>query len=299
VSAPLELAILYRGPLSSCNYACRYCPFAKHDETAAEHAADGRALERFLRWVEGRRGDRLAVFFTPWGEALIRRRYQQALVRLTALPQVTKAAIQTNLSCRLDWVEACDRGKLALWATYHPTQVRREAFLSRCRELDRRGVRYSVGAVGLRSQTAEIEALRRELPGHVYLWINAYRRAPGAGTAADAERLTAVDPLFPLNLRPHPSLGRPCRTGHRAIAVDGEGTVRRCHFVHRPLGNLYAPDFEQLLRPRSCPNLTCGCHIGYVHLDELGLQDVFGDGLLERIPADWANRSPVEGPLGA
>jgi MoaA/NifB/PqqE/SkfB family radical SAM enzyme len=287
MTEPLELAILYRGPLSSCNYACRYCPFAKHAETAAEHAADGRALERFLRWVEGRRGDRLAVFFTPWGEALVRRRYQQALVRLTALPQVTKAAIQTNLSCRLDWVEACDRDKLALWATFHPSQVPRATFLARCLELDRRGVRFSVGAVGLPSQTAEIEALRRDLPGHVYLWINAYRRAPAAGSPADVARLTAVDPLFPLNLRPQRSLGRPCRTGQSVISVDGEGTVRRCHFVRRPLGNLYAPDFERLLRPRACPNLTCGCHIGYVHLDDLGLQDVFGDGLLERIPAGW------------
>ena len=26
--------ILYRGPLSSCNYGCEYCPFAKHAESA-------------------------------------------------------------------------------------------------------------------------------------------------------------------------------------------------------------------------------------------------------------------------
>ena len=25
----MNLSILYRGPLSSCNYACGYCPFAK------------------------------------------------------------------------------------------------------------------------------------------------------------------------------------------------------------------------------------------------------------------------------
>ena len=29
---------------------------------------------------------------------------------------------------------------------------------------------------------------------------------------------------------------------------------------------------------------TCGCHIGYIHLDELGLYEVFGEGLMERIP---------------
>ena len=43
----MNLSILYRGPLSSCNYGCTYCPFAKHAETAAEHEVDQRALEHF------------------------------------------------------------------------------------------------------------------------------------------------------------------------------------------------------------------------------------------------------------
>ena len=46
-----HLSVIYRGPLSSCNYACPYCPFAKHTESAAEHAADARALTRFADWA--------------------------------------------------------------------------------------------------------------------------------------------------------------------------------------------------------------------------------------------------------
>ena len=42
------LRILYRGPLSSCNYGCPYCPFAKHHETAAELKVD-RACCKGLR----------------------------------------------------------------------------------------------------------------------------------------------------------------------------------------------------------------------------------------------------------
>ena len=121
----MNLAILYRGPLSSCNYGCPYCPFAKHHETRAEHAADQVALERFVAWVAAQSGVRIAVFFTPWGEALIRRRYQRAIVELTNLPNVTKVAIQTNLSARLDWAESCDRSRLGLWATYHPGETSR------------------------------------------------------------------------------------------------------------------------------------------------------------------------------
>lgn len=280
----MKLSILYRGPLSSCNYACVYCPFAKHAETRAEHDADARALARFLDWVERRPDDQISVFFTPWGEALIRKRYQQALVQLSNLPHVEKVAIQTNLSSRFDWIDACDKRSLGLWATFHPTQTPLARFLARCQDLDRRGVRLSVGVVGLKEHAAAIEALRAALPPHIYLWINAYKRVPDYYTPAEIEQFTAVDPLFPVNNQRHPSLGRACRSGTSVISVDGEGTIRRCHFVRTPIGNIYEPDFEQCLAAQPCPNETCGCHIGYVHMHDLPLYEVFGDGVLERIP---------------
>jgi hypothetical protein len=281
----MNLSVLYRGPLSSCNYACDYCPFAKRTETADELATDRRALERFVDWCAGRTGDRLGVLFTPWGEALVRRWYQDALVRLTNLPTVCKAAIQTNLSCRLDWVRSCDKAKLGLWCTYHPSEVRRDRFVARCRELLDCGVRFSVGVVGLREHRDEIVALRRELPEGVYLWINAYKRQPGYYDEELLDLFTGIDPLFPVNNTHHSTRGESCRAGSGVIAVDGDGTVRRCHFIKQPIGNIYEPGFEECLVERPCPNETCGCHIGYVHLDRLGLYDVFGDGVLERVPA--------------
>jgi MoaA/NifB/PqqE/SkfB family radical SAM enzyme len=289
----LSLSILYRGPLSSCNYACAYCPFAKRRESAVELNRDRAALARFLDWVTARPAeDRLGILFTPWGEALTRRWYRDALVRLTGLPQVVRAAVQTNLSCGLSWVDDCDRSRLALWATFHPTQVSRRRFLAKCRELDRRGARYSVGVVGLREHFAEIEALRNELSPHIYLWINAYKDQPDYYRREETEWLASIDPLFPVNNHRHPSLGRACRAGNTVVSVDGDGTVRRCHFIRAPLGNLYDPGFERVLAKRPCTNATCGCHIGYVHMPDLGLDEVFGDGVLERIPAwpIWQDR---------
>ena len=282
----LTLSILYRGPLSSCNYACEYCPFAKHHETARELAVDRRALDRLVSWAVARPAeDRISILFTPWGEALTRRWYREALVRLSRLPQVEKVAIQTNLSVPIDWVEPADKSRLALWVTYHPSEVDRAGFLGRCRELDRRGVRYSVGMVGMREHRAEAEALRRELASGVYLWINAYKRKPDYYDESELRLFEAIDPLFPFNTRRHPSRGMACRTGREVIAVDGDGTMRRCHFIEEPIGNLYDPLFESGLIERACTNATCGCHIGYVHLDRLGLGSIFGTGILERIPA--------------
>ncbi len=288
----MTLSILYRGPLSSCNYACGYCPFAKRTETAAELAHDRDCLERFVGWADGRAYP-VGVLFTPWGEALVRRWYQDALAALTNMPNVVKAAIQTNLSCKLDWTDGCDKAKLALWCTYHPGETTRERFLAKCRELIERGVRFSVGVVGLKDHLAEIAALRAELPPAVYLWVNAYKREPDYYTPQMVDALTAIDPLFPVNNTRHPSRGQPCRTGHTVVSVAGDGTARRCHFVDTPIGNIYDADFESCLMPRPCPNATCGCHIGYVHLQPLGLSERFGAGVLERVPLA---RRASEGP---
>src|SRR5262249_11906143 len=258
------LSILYRGPLASCNYACGYCPFAKRKDSRAALAQDRAQLERFVAWVAERNGPG-SILFPPWGEALIRKHYRAAMTRLSHLPQVRRVAAQTNLSFPLGWLSACDRQRLALWCTYHPGEVTRETFLGRCRTLDEHGVRYSVGIVGIKEHFDEIEALRRALDPRVYLWINAYKREDGYYARADIDRLAAIDPLFELNNQVGESAGRGCRAGHPAITVDGDGTARRCHFIREPIGNIYAPDFDNRLKPRVCSGSVCRCHIGYVH----------------------------------
>ncbi|NES23654.1 MAG: radical SAM protein [Symploca sp. SIO3E6] len=278
------ITILYRGPLVSCNYGCQYCPFAKRSQLAEELAIDRQALARFTDWVTQNQQHRFSVLFTPWGEALIHPWYQQALAQLTQLPNIDKAAIQTNLSCKLDWVEDCNKDKLALWSTFHPEWVSRQQFLSKCLELDQRGFRFSVGVVGFPKFKSEIAALRRELPPHIYLWINAVKRELPLLSVEDRQFFESIDPLFHLNTHHYPSSGKSCRAGASVISVNGEGAIQRCHFIKQPIGNIYDPNFELALFERPCTNQTCHCHIGYVHLDYLELAKVFGSGILERIP---------------
>jgi hypothetical protein len=281
-----ERNLLYRGSLASCNYGCGYCPFAKRPSSRAELQQDAREVDRFVAWVAAQRR-RLSILFTPWGEALTRAYYRRALVSLAELPHVRRVAIQTNLSAPLDDFSHAQRQTLAFWATFHPREVPLPRFLARCRALDAKGIHYSVGVVGLREHFDAIEELRRALPPSVYLWINAFKRVPDYYEPADLARLQALDPYFHWNLRHHPSAGRPCAAGETTFAVDGGGNVRRCHFIPEIIGNLYDPDVAGCLKPRKCSNATCGCHIGYVHLRELRLGDLYGAGLLERIPERW------------
>jgi hypothetical protein len=282
-----DVTILYRGPLSSCNYDCCYCPFAKRHEDAEQLLTDRLALEKFVNWCLQYSGGSLSVFFTPWGEALTRKWYHVAIQQLSHLPFVRRVAVQTNLSWNLDWLSQCQRERLGFWCTYHPSQIRRDDFLEQCRVLRSHGVAHSVGMVARPEDYDEIEAMRATLPVDTYLWLNAWDIQDGQKyqySEEERRRLTNVDPHFPVNTLDHPSKGFPCRTGADVFSVDGHGEVRRCHFVKARIGNLYDPDwtFPDVSLP--CPASTCGCHIGYIHLPHLKQADIYGDGLLERIP---------------
>ena len=280
------LSILYRGRLSSCNYDCGYCPFAKTRDTRASLQRDAADLGRFVDWVAGAVDTPISVLFTPWGEALVRRHYREAMLRMSHLPHVRRVVAQTNLCFGMHWLDDVDRSRFALWCTYHPGQVTRSAFVARCWRLRELGIRFSVGMVALDAHLDEIERLREELPADVFFWLNAYdERGPDYYTATAIDRLQSIDPWFGWNLSPAPSLGAPCDAGEHTVSVDGDGNVQRCHFVKQPLGNLYDGSFRAQLRPRTCPNTVCDCFIGYVHRQDLPFATDFAEGRLERIPA--------------
>ena len=275
------LSILYRGSLLSCNYDCSYCPFAKAQDSRESLAKDAAELSRFVDWV-GRQTRTINILFTPWGEAFIRRYYQEAISTLGKMPQVGRVAIQTNLSLSTGAIERCSSDKLALWCTYHPSQTSQKVFITKCQWLLKQNIRFSVGMVGNRSELDSIHSMRKALPKEVYLWINANRDEQATYHIQELSLLKNIDPLFEYNLHHYPSFGKPCNTGSTVISVDGNGNVQRCHFVKQSLGNLYDGSFKTTTA--TCPNVSCDCHIGYIHMPELNVNRLFKGGLLERIP---------------
>ncbi len=278
------LTLHYRGRLASCNYACPYCPFAKRRDSRATLQMDARELQRFVEWV-GSQGREMRVVLTPWGEALIRRHYQQAVLSLARLPHVSQVSAQTNLPGPLAWLEASPRNKVSLWCTFHPGQTSIERFVSRCRTLAILGIRHSVGVVAMHAHYPAIRELRVALPADVPMWFNAYdRRGPRYYTAEDLRWLESIDPYFVYNHSPGHSRGAPCRAGEQTLMVDGDGNVQRCHFIPTRLGNLYADPLPTMLKERACSRFKCDCYLGYAHRKDLPFDEAFGDGLPARVP---------------
>jgi MoaA/NifB/PqqE/SkfB family radical SAM enzyme len=294
----MSLLVLFRTRLEWCNYTCWYCPWnALHQHVPAEAFRDdearlGRILDRVAELP-----DRVEFFITPKAEYLVLPYWRRAIGRLLALPQVDRVTVQTNLSFDLaEFLGGIDARKLALWATYHPTETT-GADLDRLYEkwdlLRRQGIPFSVGIVGTRENLPDLQRLRLRLPPEVYLWVNAYQREPNYYTADELEEIREIDPHFDLNNQNYPSLGRPCTAGQRAVYLDDEGDLRRCFFVGAVLGNLFQDGWRTLDSPAPCPRTGCHCYVGHMHIVELDFRSLYGRDLAVRIPAAWRGwRSP-------
>jgi hypothetical protein len=276
-------SLMYRGFLTSCNYGCCYCPFAKRVESRGRLQRDKDSVGRFTGWISQQVDQQWKILFTPWGEALVRPWYRDAMMRLSHLPNVVSVTAQTNLSCDIKWLRQCDETRIGLWATFHPTEAVASDFIRKVLQLRDWGVRLSVGMVAVPEFLNEIEAMRRQLPPEIYMWLNAQQPRSRPYRDDEVAKLSEVDPHFRLTLRRQPSLGKVCRTGEWTFTVDGYGDMRRCHFVDEIIGNIYTADWQSALRPRSCPNRFCDCFLGKAQLQADRLSPFFGDYLLDRV----------------
>lgn len=220
------------------------------------------------------------------GEGLIHRWYREALIELSHMEHVDKVAIQTNLSCGLDWAERLNADKAAFWITYHPGQTAESAFLAQCMELYRQGIPFSVGSVGVKSSFGALASLRQALPSDIYMWVNAFKDKKNYYSKADSDFLGGIDPHFDRNATDYDSFGRECRTGRDVFYVQGSGQVKRCYKDRGVIGHLYRDGLHGLSAERPCRMKGCDCYIGYIHMPGLRLDDVYGSRLLERIASD-------------
>ncbi len=238
--------ITWRGHLRSCNYACDYCPFAKKAPSADEHGQDAAALLRFCRFLEETPFEHpISVLLAPYGEALMHKRYPEALARLSRNPAVRQASCQTNMSLAPEVflqqlrAEGADLSRLALWATFHPAFATPEEFAEKTRMLAQH-LRMAVGAVGDPAALPALHRLKALLPAGASFWINAMDGLNRAYTAGEKDALTALDARFPLELRPHAPDLLNCSAGRSSLFVLADGSAYPCNRSKLKLGNIYA-----------------------------------------------------------
>ncbi len=202
-----------------------------------------------------------------------------------------------------------DPATLALWFTYHPW-TDHPATVSGVvpaasrpwREVSRRGGR-GCGRSCRPPRNSDQRSRRRCTS------VSTPRRERGYSAAEEADwpRSTLGSATVRAPIRASALPAAPERACSRCSAMGRYGAATSWH---RPWetctkgGYRTAPPAPERAGPppprcSGCPNQVCDCHIGYVHMRELPLYELFGDGVLERIPcqAPAPRRPPLDGQV--
>ena len=54
------------------------------------------------------------------------------------------------------------------------------------------------------------------------------------------------------------------------------------------VGNLFTDGWVTLPEAEPCPNATCHCYVGHMHIPDLDFRRVYGGDLAVRIPEGWS-----------
>lgn len=248
--------IFYRGALTSCNYACSYCPFSKRTMTKAQRKKDESALWKF---VEARKleTEKHAVQIVPYGEALIHEYYWRALAELSKIEAEEYTGCQTNLSFSVEnmlqvYEEHQGRKeKLRLWCTFHPSMTSVEAFVEQCHKLQLAGISFCVGMVGDPEEIPALLELRKRLPASIYLWINKMdgRRKPY--TTEEVEVFQSVDPYFFLQMQHRRADLQKCR---KSVFIEADDSRYFCNLHAAAKGSTTM---------EGCGRAECNCYLAY------------------------------------
>ena len=251
--------IYYKGHAKDCNYSCSYCPFAKNTES--KHDIDKKYLNKFVDYIENTKfNHQISIMFTPYGEALTKKYYYDAISRLSKCNHVESVSCQTNASFSpkvfLNYLEQSNANfnKISLWASFHKEMTTIDAFIANILELHSK-INLSVGTIGFAKDKTEIELLRKLLPLDIYLWVN-----KPEGTKADYMDFSYIDPLYKLEDKVLKCDINHCNAGIDSILVKESGNIYLCHLSKKSSGNLYT-NFE-IDRVQLG---ACHCYLTYCH----------------------------------
>lgn len=291
--------VLYRGILKSCNYRCSYCPLSKHPASKRELLKDRSRWEEFVCSLEEKQKALQieAVMVAPYGEALIHGWYREGLARITRIPGIEAAGIQTNLSIgakKLLEDFTCQGGKtekLRIWATFHPEMAEIEEFSQNVKSLSQAGIRICAGAVGDPAHLELLKKLKKTLPKEVYLWINAMDGLKRPYSPEEIREWEEIDPGFLRELITPPANKELCRD---RLFVEGDGRLRTCNISPvldkswRELcteAEAFMSAGEEISLPEPvCARKRCSCYLAYGGRNDFMNQVLFGPYPVFRTP---------------
>lgn len=269
--------IYFRSFLSSCNYSCSYCVFAK--SSLNDVKKDINCLDKFCNFIQSTEFlNKVSVFLTPYGEGLIHNHYIEGIARIALSPKTLYVSCQTNLSFNEDnFLEVLkaynvDFDKVKLWSSFHPEMVSADEFAAKVQKL-KKSIDLSVGIVAIPGSIEEVSSLRKALPEDVYMWINAKANEKTRYKKCEIDSLIKIDPLFNNELKKYRIQNDSCNCGTSSIFVNDRGDVYPCHINKEQLFNIYQKGYSKEFK---CNRNVCDCYVSYSNRKNSVLYKYFG-----------------------
>jgi len=266
-----------------CNFRCPYCVAGHGEAQAADLAWDEGRFERFDRIIENltRLPMKLNVRPGVGGEFFLSKRLVEGAKRLVSADNINSVNLITNLSIPLiqyqHFLTDVDPKKIAIVASYHPTEIRnQEAWLDTALWVNER-VDFAVILVGYPPLIPQLPAVLDRLNGlgitvFIQGFIGSYdgRKFPQQYSLEEKQSLRKLcysrhDYEFFIEAR-KPGF---CLAGYNSFYVDMSGVVRACGVGGWPwpfMGNISEnPQVTLLPGPHPCINDTCLCDTEYIN----------------------------------
>ncbi|MFC1851716.1 hypothetical protein ACFL27_16115 [candidate division CSSED10-310 bacterium] len=255
----------------ACNYSCPYCIDGHRHHEQQWQADNFRLIIHRLTALPYRINVRIGVK----GEFFLNQTLIEGARILSQADNVCSLNLITNLSFSYHQFQKFfrdfDQQKIALVASYHPTEVtdKKKWIRTACRLKEKYDlavvlVAYPPLIKVLPEIKAELVAQGLDVFIQAFIGDHHGQVYPAAYTAAEKKYLRPVfysrhDYEFFVELK-RPGL---CNAGYRSFFVDMSGLVRSCGMgtASPVLGNLLSPnpDIQLFDSPRPCPNETCLC----------------------------------------
>jgi len=275
-TVPRRLNVRFYTDYNVCNYACEYCISGQNDPDDPRLLAEWKeANYRPIIDALTRLPYDLNVRIGVGGEFFLHPRLIDGARVLSHSPNVSGVNLITNLSFPLQhfrrWFSDFDRSKVALVASYHPTQIRdrnawRTTALALAADFD-----FSVCTVAhpdLLDELAQaIPSMRADgLSVFVQPFLGWIRDRFYPDAYSDEQRALLRTLFYSRHDWAYLLEGkRPglCNAGHTSIYVDMSGVVRICGMEivgPQPIGNLLTGEPLRLYDgPRPCTATQCRC----------------------------------------
>lgn len=272
--------IYYRGWIDFCNFACSYCPFAKHPPSPKMMALEEKTLQNLQSLIQSTPGE-VFVMMTPYGEGMVHSFYQQAVADLLSSDKVAGLGVQTNFSWNVEeFLSRAKKGleKLRIWATYHPEFSSVEHFAQKINKASERFA-ISAGIVATTENQKEIQNLRSALNPDVYLWLNAMDRQKHRFDENRIEELLRIDPMFSYEFAAYRD-ERSKNDADFAICCSYEN----CYVEKNKASNRCFFKSKQAIASDCHNHRLCDCYLGYSNFKPYKMVNFFGEGLPFRVP---------------